>query len=96
MSLSFEHTQRINKLAKKLFVRFDIDGSSTLNLLELKAVLRKLDVHKECETEAQFDQMAADELQKADLDGSGTLTFDEFKAYFNALKDRFSIKIYGV
>ena len=86
--LNFKQAQRVNKQARKVFLAGDTDGNGTLDFAELKVVLRKLGLDKECETDADFELIAADELRKADVDGSGTLCFDEFKVYFNALKDR--------
>ena len=86
--MNLKQAQRVNKEARKVFLAGDTNGNGTLDFAELKVVLRKLGLDKECETAADFELVAADELRKADVDGSGTLCFDEFKVYFNALKDR--------
>lgn len=68
-----EDTMEKEKL-RAVFDFFDVDGNGTIDVQELREVIRSLGNNP---TEAELDQIIND----ADQDGSGTLDFEEFCAY---------------
>ncbi|ACO66830.1 predicted protein, partial [Micromonas commoda] len=61
---------------RELFAQFDQDGSGTIDIMELRQVMRH---PKDQLTEEEIDAFAAE----MDKDGDGEISYDEFIAAMN-------------
>jgi len=69
--LDKEQTERLKKILKACFSRYDVNNDSTIDYIEFTALLKDLKVFVSTE-------MTSDQFKKADLDESGYINFEEF------------------
>ncbi|TDH73290.1 hypothetical protein CCR75_008970 [Bremia lactucae] len=73
-----EENRYMNKLKKEFKLR-DTDGGGTLDLSEIKSLIRSA---ADCDnlTKTEFDAIVADFVSIVDSDGSGDISFEEFSS----------------
>ena len=68
-----------------VFRKYDVDGSDTIEMDELTALLEDLGLLKDLKTSTV--EFAAKMFSEFDKDDNGVLSFEEFKGVYNAAKD---------
>jgi Ca2+-binding EF-hand superfamily protein len=77
-------TQSRYRAARKAFNEFDADDSGSIDVDELKALLKQF---LQAKDEKEFDELTHEHMARADIDNTGTLTFSEFVTLYNLLTE---------